>query len=356
MQPEPPPFAVAAPAPQASPSASSARAVPAAGSRLTGPIELVPEPAAARRRSLGEIIGVAATALLLLAMVAVIAKIIVAPAGKSSGTSAAFVGPSAAGTASGAAPSANASATVTPSATPSGGSPVPSSGVAMPKGDTPGWHQTFADDFTNGLDAQWDAYTGQPGGDPGGWFDASHVSVSNGMLEIGAWKAQSPNGDVYVSGGVSNAKMFSQTYGKYAIRFQMDKGYGIAYTLQLWPTDDKWPPEIDILEDPGKDRTMTSSTVHYGSNDSMVHREIKGNFTGWHTAELEWAPGKLTYRLDGAVWTTMTTSQVPSTPMSIAIQTQAWPCGNPWEGCPNATTPARVNLHVDWVVAYAATK
>jgi hypothetical protein len=69
---------------------------------------------------------------------------------------------------------------------------------------------------------------------------------------------------------------------------------------------------------------------------------------------VEWSPGQLTYTLDGTVWATMTSRYVPSTPMSIAIQTQAWRCGNTWEGCPNSTTPATVNLHVDWVVAYSA--
>ncbi len=225
----------------------------------------------------------------------------------------------------------------------------------MPKGDIPGWHQTFADDFSHGLD-NWGAYDGQPGGDPAGWFSESHVSIVNNMLQIGGWVENTPNGTLYATGGVANDKVFSQTYGKYIVRFQMDKGYGIAYALLLWPSDDQWPPEIDILEDAGKDREMTSATLHYGSNNTMVHREIKGDFTGWHTAELDWAPGKLTYVLDGKVWTTMSTSGVPNTPMAIAMQTQAWPCGGTWEGCPNSSTPAKVNLHVDWVVAYSATK
>jgi hypothetical protein len=42
--------------------------------------------------------------------------------------------------------------------------------------------------------------------------------------------------------------------------------------------------------------------------------------------------------------------------MSVAIQTQASKCSSTWLGCPNSSTPARVNLQVDWVVAYSATK
>lgn len=330
---------------------------PVAGTRLSGPIELAPGPVSERSRSIGSTVGAAATALVVLAMGAAALKIIFAPVGSPSGSNAVIVRQSVAAAAPGAAGSA--SAAPVSSAAPDAGAPVKPdpSGVAMPTGDVPGWHQTFADDFTGGLDPRWSTYTGQPGGDSGGWFDPSHVSVSNGMLQIGAWKADTPNGNLYVSGGLSNAKVFSQTYGRYVVRFQMDVGYGIAYTLQLWPTDDHWPPEIDILEDNAKGRDMISATLHYGSDNSMLHKEVKGgDYSGWHTAEVEWSPGQLTYRLDGRVWATMTSQYVPSTPMSIAIQSQAWPCGNTWEGCPNASTPATVNLHVDWVVAYSATR
>jgi beta-glucanase (GH16 family) len=331
---------------------------PVAGTRLSGPIELAPPPVPEKSRSIGAVAGAAATAFVILAMGVAAVKIIVAPAGWPTGSNAVVTRHSAAGAPTSAAGSASATGRAS-SATPSATAPVVAdpSGVVMPVGDLPGWHQTFADDFTGGLDSHWGAYTGQPGGDPGGWFDPSHVTVSNGMLQIGAWKADTPNGNLYVSGGVSNATVFSQIYGRYVIRFQMDVGYGIAYTLQLWPTDDRWPPEIDILEDNAKGRDMVSATMHYGSDNSQVHKEIKGgNFTGWHTAEVEWSPGQLTYRLDGAVWATMTSRYVPSTPMSVAIQTQAWLCGGSWEGCPNPTTPATVNLHVDWVVAYSATR
>ena len=339
------------------PPTSRARVAPVAGTRLSGPIELAPASLPGRSRSIGSAVGAAATVLVVLAMGATALKIIVAPSGGPFGSNAAVVRQSAAAAPPGGAGSA--SATHSSSATPGTGAPVEPdpSGMAMPTGDIPGWHQTFADDFTGGLDPRWAAYAGQPGGDPGGWFDPSHVTVSNGMLQIGASKADTPNGNLYVSGGLSNAKVFSQTYGRFVVRFQMDAGYGIAYTLQLWPTDDRWPPEIDILEDNGKGRDMISATMHYGSDNSMLHKEIKGrDYTGWHTAEVEWSPGQLTYRLDGTVWATMTSRYVPSTPMSIAIQTQAWPCGNTWEGCPNPTTPAAVNLHVDWVVAYSATR
>jgi hypothetical protein len=244
------------------------------------------------------------------------------------------------------------------SGAPSKGSALRSpSGVAMPVGDLPGWHQVLAEDFGgNALDrGRWDVYDGQPGGDPAGWWNPSHVLVGNDMLTIRGSQDQTPNGRSYVTGGISNAPSFSQSYGRFDIRFRMDKGLGIAYALLLWPTSNVWPPEIDIMEDNGHYRSDTSATLHYGADNHMVFRKVAGDFTKWHTAGLEWTPGKLVYYLDGKVWTTMSGSYIPKEPMHIAIQTQAWPCGGTWEACPDATTPAAVDLQVDWVTAYSWT-
>jgi beta-glucanase (GH16 family) len=318
---------------------------------MAAPAQPGPPVAPARRRSFGRVLGSAATCLVVVGMLGVATKIILMPGGSSAATTTAAWSIPSAG-ASSLAPSAGA-----PSAAPSVTPPAGASGAPMPKGNLPGWRQTFADDFTNGFSAKWgDAYEGQPGSDPGGWFDPDHVSVHNGMLTIEASKEQTPHGTLYASGGVTNAKTFSQTYGRFDVRFRMDKGYGIAYVVQLWPTSDQWPPEIDFAEDDAKNRDMTSATEHFGANDQTVHQEVKGDFTAWHTVEVEWDPGKLVYRIDGKVWATMANKSVPKVPMSIAIQTQAFGCGLPWQGCPNATTPARVDMQVDWAVAYTATK
>jgi beta-glucanase (GH16 family) len=305
------------------------------------PAEPTPPPPA--RRPIGRIVGTAATALLVLGVLGVVFKIIVRPVPTQPATVA---------TSDSAAPvPPNGSGPATAPAGQPGGPAVPT----IPRGDLPGWHQTFAEDFTgNNLATNWNIYNGQPGGDPAGWFSSTHVSGSDGMLTIGAWRDSSPNGHIYVTGGVSNSRVFSQVYGLYKIRFKMDRGWGITYILQLWPTDNRWPPEIDIVEDNGKDRMMTSATLHYGPNDTKLHKEIKGDWTGWHIAELEWSPGKLVYRIDGNQWWLVQNPNVPAIPMSVALQTQASKCGGTWLGCPNSSTPARVNLQVDWVVAYSA--
>src|SRR5579884_1089240 len=63
-----------------------------------------------------------------------------------------------------------------------GGSPALSasgpSGVALPAEPPAGYRTVFSDDFNApALGAAWHAYYGQPGGDKGGWWDPSHVTV-----------------------------------------------------------------------------------------------------------------------------------------------------------------------------------
>lgn len=248
-------------------------------------------------------------------------------------------------------------ATATPTDEPRYDGPPPS-GEPMPVGDLPGWRQTFTEDF-NGADLseRWWIYDGQPNGDPGGWFMPSHVSQQGGRLIINGSREDTPNGNLYATGGISNSKSFSQTYGKFSIRFRMDPGYGINYIILLWPTDDRWPPELNIAEDNGKDRTRLTSTIHYGGHGQpsrYTSRERLGvDVTQWHTVGVEWTPGRAVMLLDGQEWARYESDVVPRTAMSLAIQTQAWFCGGNFSDCPNATTPANVNMEVDWAVAYA---
>ncbi len=230
----------------------------------------------------------------------------------------------------------------------------------MPTRNRPGWHEVFSDDFTgSSLDSQWAPYWGRPGGDPGGFFDPTHVSVSDGELVISAY--QDPADDAwdagpstYVTGGISSSPSFAQIYGKYLVRFRMDAGQGIALAVLLWPQNNTWPPEIDFAEDNGGNRQTNYATLHYGPNNTQVPKSVAVNLTKWNTLGVQWTKGKLVYTLDGSDWATVTNANVPSIPMVLDIQTQGWACGtSTWEQCPNAGTPSRVNLDVAWVVAYA---
>lgn len=235
----------------------------------------------------------------------------------------------------------------------------------MPTGNISGWRQTLADDFTtNDLQSNWGGgYWGQPGGDPGGWWDPSHDVISGGLLSLRtyqdpaacvlAWGCTAINN--YVSGGVKSS--LAQTYGKYEVRFRIDAATGVAPVALLWPATNTWPPEIDFAEDNGANpRTTNYATLHYGTNNTQVGNSVKVNMTQWHTLGVAWTKGQLAYTLDGQTWATVRNSKVPSVPMNLAIQTQAWGSTNSWEQPVNATTPAEADMQVDWVVAYAQSR
>ncbi len=233
--------------------------------------------------------------------------------------------------------------------------PAGPSGVAMPKANLAHWKVRSAVDFTGtSLPSGWDSYEGQPGGEPNGLWKHSHTYVKNGVLTLAGYR----DGSKFVTGGVMayGANVGQQTYGKYEVRFRMDQGHGVKYAVLLWPKSERWPidGEIDFAEDGGGARDASTGTLHYGASNSQIQKTLKGNFSRWNTLGVEWSPGKLVYTLNGRPWASLTGAMVPHTPMNLAIQTQAGTCGG-WAGasCPNASTPSRVNMQIDWAVTYS---
>lgn len=233
--------------------------------------------------------------------------------------------------------------------------PVGPSGAAMPTGDLAGWRQVMAEDFTGAaLPTGWGSYQGQPGGEPNGNWLQSHTQVGSSMLTLAGYQEAGK----FTTGGVmaSGAAIGRLTYGKYEVRFRMDKGHGVKYAALLWPAAENWPVggEIDFAEDGGGTRDHTTATLHYSAANTQIARDLPGDFSQWNTLGVEWSPNKLVYTLNGKEWATVTGSMVPTTAMNLAIQSQAGTCGS-YAGatCPDSTTPARVDMQVDWAVAYA---
>jgi beta-glucanase (GH16 family) len=219
------------------------------------------------------------------------------------------------------------------------------------------WRRVFFDDFAHGLKSSWwGRYSGQPAGDPGGWWDPSHVVVKHGILNLVTYRDPRFGGR-WVSGGVSSAPALKQRFGKYEVRFRVDGGKGVAAVLLLFPSYGGWPPEIDFAESGGEtDRRPTmAATLHYGlrPNERIIQRIVHGDFTRWHTMGVEWTPGQLAYTLDGRRWAVVRSSHVPNQRMELDVQAQTGTCGDRYAPCPDASTPGVVTLQVDYVTVYA---
>ena len=96
-----------------------------------------------------------------------------------------------------------------------------------------------------------------------------------------------------------------------------------------------------------------SATLHYGRSDHQVQRTVHADFSDWHVVGVEWSPRRLVYTLDGRRWAKVRSPHVPNEPMEMDMQTQAGTCGIKAAPCPTSTTPKRVDMEIDWVVAYS---
>ena len=208
----------------------------------------------------------------------------------------------------------------------------------------PGYTLHYINDFIGTkLPAGWDTFTGIPGGDPGGQFASSHVTVSDGMLQLNTWRDPRFHHH-WVTGGLCQCGL-ARVYGAYFVRSRVT-GAGPNEVELLWPVTNRWPPEIDFSETLGK-LTFTSATLHYGASNVMVHRTLNVDMTKWHTWGVIWSPTNVSYLIDGQVWGEVKQSaQIPRVPMTLDMEQRTRCTIN--RQCPNAP----VTMQIDWVAEY----
>jgi beta-glucanase (GH16 family) len=148
---------------------------------------------------------------------------------------------------------------------------------------------------------------------------------------------------------VTGAGSFGQLYGRYAVRFRADALPRYKTAWLLWPDSGRWPGdgEIDFPEG-DLDDTIKGYVHRQGgsSGSDQVRFPTTARYPDWHTAIIEWTPGKVVFILDGQV-IGQTTSRVPSTAMHWVLQTETALKG----GAPSPSTQG--NVQVDWVAVWA---
>jgi len=237
------------------------------------------------------------------------------------------------------------------------------SGQAMPVGDLDGWRQNFTDDFTTDAPlgtfqtkyaSKWHFYldgwkdtAGQQGA-PSRYYPSKVLSASGGVLNK---YLHTENGTpmaaalLPILNGQANG---SQLYGKYTIRFKSDSLLGFKTAWLQWPDSGVWPRDGEIDYPEGDLSKSFGAFIHRQGattgTDQTAFSNL-GTYTSWHTASLEWLPGKINLILDGVTVGT-STNRIPNTSMHWVIQTES--C---LPTCPAATVAG--NLQIDWAVVYA---
>ncbi len=246
-----------------------------------------------------------------------------------------------------------------------------SQGALDPSGENPsttlsGFTLKYVQDFNgNSIPANWDAYTGVPGGNTANvaqWVP-SMCTFSGGEAHFMAMGVDSCGLQYYGS---------PQKYGAWFARLKGDSQPSNVFfsdIFLLWPANNQWPPEIDIYED-GGGRSSTSASMYNtvgnlcGSSPTPqcldTYEQSNGQSGGvsnddtqWHTYGVEWTPSGVTWFIDGRVIYTAAASQVkspaqqPALPMYMDLQSQ---------NVQGAGTPTQLeSMAADWVEEYSWT-
>ena len=181
-------------------------------------------------------------------------------------------------------------------------------------------------------------------------------STTNGILDIHASKT--PQADLgalhnyqYTSGVLTTQTSFAQTYGYFEIRAQVPVQQGVWPAFWLLPADGSWPPEIDVMEAIGENKTY--ETVHSAASGAHTSTgfgtTIPNLAAGFHTYGVLWTRDAITFFVDH--------EQVGSVPTPADLNKPAYmlvdlAIGGSWAGSAPASLGS-ADLLVDYIHAYS---
>jgi Ca2+-binding RTX toxin-like protein len=186
------------------------------------------------------------------------------------------------------------------------------------------------------------------------YWEADMVSVRDGSLRIGM---QNRGDGIWNVGAVAGIDQGSRgldfTYGRVEVRAKTSaEVIGAGPCFLLWPANDSWPPEIDFLETPASGNGMF--TNHWPgpgggpAGRGYTSKEWALDHSQWHTYTLDWFPDRITLYVDGQHIHTFT-DNIPTMPMSIALQGHVGRADDNWYLSPNGRGQDYVEIEVDYV-------
>ncbi|WP_276574174.1 family 16 glycosylhydrolase [Novosphingobium kaempferiae] len=183
-------------------------------------------------------------------------------------------------------------------------------------------------------------------------------SIDDGILTIKAERASADilpymDGHTWTSGLLTTKFTFAQQYGYFEIRAQMPAGNGFWPAFWLLPTDNSWPPELDIFEQHGKDPNVLYMSTHGTSTPGKTleaQDRAVVDTTKMHTYGVDWNADRIVYYIDGVEVARQATPKAMQKEMYMLVNL-AVGGKDSWSGPSDASTPTG-EMKIDYIRAY----
>jgi beta-glucanase (GH16 family) len=167
----------------------------------------------------------------------------------------------------------------------------------------------------------------------------------------------------YTSARLKTQGKFDQKYGRFEARIKIPAGQGIWPAFWMLGNNidtAQWPScgEIDIMENIGKEPSMVHGSLHGTGFDSTATYTLStGKFADdFHVYAVEWEPGVVRFYVDGNLYDTRTSANVPAGgtwafdhPFFLLLNVAV---GGNWPGSPDGTSTFPQTMLVDYVKVY----
>jgi serralysin len=196
-------------------------------------------------------------------------------------------------------------------------------------------------------------------------------SINNGTLTIEAAPADpaitSTMGSwaKYTSGVLTTQFSFSQQYGYFEIRTKLPAGMGLWPAFWLLPTDNTWPPEIDVLESFGE-KNYKGEGGHTLAHYASFPVNLDGKCGAWydvgtditedfHTYGVDWEANGLTYYFDGQPYAKCPPNPDANKPFYMIVNLAVGDY-NSWPGPSGRGNVWPAKMDIDYIRAYQKIK
>lgn len=155
----------------------------------------------------------------------------------------------------------------------------------------------YADGALDHLNDEWSRYRDRD----------NHVFTARGLSLVA--RTSGTLGPGAIESGMLRSR-WSGEYGVFEIRMKVPPGRGLWPAFWLNPQDQKWPPEIDVVEIVNNGRDDTRHSFHFlhpdGAPDARARLDRDQTFTpgvdyagGFHVFTVEWTPERVRHLVDG---------------------------------------------------------